>query len=136
MYKYLLTAVFLFMTACGSSPRHMPGHQTHNSRTDSPAENSRVLRGHASWYGRKFHGRTTANGEKYNMRDMTAAHKTLPFGTIVEVTDPSTGRSVKVRINDRGPFVKGRIIDLSRKAADRLGIRERGTAPVEVRILK
>jgi len=91
--------------------------------------------GIASWYGPGFHGRTTANGELYDMYAFTAAHKTLPFGTVVEVVDLDTGRSVVVRINDRGPFVPGRIIDLSYAAAGALGILERGTARVGLIVL-
>lgn len=92
--------------------------------------------GIASWYGPGFHGRTTANGELYDMYAFTAAHKTLPFGTVVKVVDLRTGRSVVVRINDRGPFVPGRIIDLSYAAALELGIVERGTAEVGLIILR
>ena len=77
--------------------------------------------GIASWYGPGFHGKTTASGERFNQNVMTAAHPTLKFGTMVTVTNQKTGRSVKVRINDRGPFVKGRIIDLSKAAAQRIG---------------
>lgn len=72
--------------------------------------------GMASWYGGKFHGRTTASGEVYNMYSLTAAHKTMKFGTKVKVTNLSNNKSVIVRINDRGPFIKGRVIDLSKKA--------------------
>ncbi len=89
-------------------------------------------RGTASWYGRKFHGRNTSSGEKYNMHAMTAAHKTLPLGTWVQVTNLANGRKVRVRINDRGPFVRGRIIDLSYAAAKKLGMVGPGTAPVEI----
>ncbi|SOE86293.1 rare lipoprotein A [Burkholderia sp. YR290] len=78
--------------------------------------------GHASWYARKFEGRRTANGERYNGHAMTAAHRSLPFGTYVRVTSLSTTRSVVVRINDRGPFIKGRVIDLSYAAASALGL--------------
>lgn len=78
--------------------------------------------GLASWYGPGFHGKTTANGEIFDMYAISAAHKTLPFGTIVRVTDLETGRSLVVRINDRGPFVEGRIIDLSFGAARLLGL--------------
>ncbi|MGC9529285.1 MAG: septal ring lytic transglycosylase RlpA family protein [Candidatus Bipolaricaulaceae bacterium] len=91
--------------------------------------------GIASWYGPNFHGKTTANGELYDMYAFTAAHKTLPFGTVVEVVDLETGRSVVVRINDRGPFVAGRIIDLSRAAAEALGMVERGITRVGLRVL-
>ena len=89
--------------------------------------------GIASWYGKDFHEKPTATGEVYDMYAMTAAHKTLPLGTWVVVTDLGTQRSVRVRINDRGPFVKDRIIDLSYGAADELGIVEQGTTEVEVR---
>ena len=94
-----------------------------------------VQTGTASWYGEKFHGRKTSNGETYNMYDMTAAHKTLPLGVSVRVTQLDTGRSVVVRVNDRGPFVKGRIIDLSYAAAKDLGIVGAGTGPVRVEAL-
>lgn len=91
--------------------------------------------GIASWYGPGFQGKTTANGELYDMFAFTAAHKTLPFGTVVKVVDLETGRSVVVRINDRGPFVPGRIIDLSYAAARELGIVGAGTAKVGLIIL-
>jgi rare lipoprotein A len=86
--------------------------------------------GGASWYGPGFHGKTAASGERFNENAMTAAHKTLPFGTKVVVTDQRTGKSVTVKINDRGPFHKGRIIDLSKAAATKLGIRNAGTGKV------
>lgn len=89
-------------------------------------------RGIASWYGKKFHGRKTSNGEIYDMYGMTAAHKTLPLGTYVEVRNLSNGKTIKLRINDRGPFVRGRIIDLSYTAAKRLNILGPGTGRVEV----
>ena len=94
-----------------------------------------VERGVASWYGENFHGRRTSGGEPYDMYAMTAAHKTLPLPTYVRVTDLDTGNRVVVRINDRGPFVEGRIIDLSYAAALKLGIAGAGTARVEVRAL-
>ena len=92
--------------------------------------------GIASWYGPGFDGRHTANGEIYDMNGISAAHKTLPFGTIVQVVDLSTGKSVVVRINDRGPFIDGRIIDLSKGAAERLGIINKGITKVGLRILR
>ncbi|WP_457596588.1 septal ring lytic transglycosylase RlpA family protein [Hydrogenimonas sp.] len=91
--------------------------------------------GIASWYGPNFHGGKTSNGETYNMYAMTAAHKTLPMNTMVRVTNKRNGRSVVVRINDRGPFVKGRIIDLSYIAGKKLGIDRTGTAPVKLTVL-
>lgn len=91
--------------------------------TDGEAETGRALQsGKASWYGPGFHGRRTASGERFNQNAMTAAHKSLPFGSRVRVVNQQTGQSVVVRINDRGPFVRGRIIDLSRASAQAIGI--------------
>ncbi len=92
--------------------------------------------GLASWYGTSEQGRKTASGERFDRNAMTAAHPSLPFGTIVRVTSLDNGRTVKVRINDRGPFVRGRIIDLSAAAAARLGIREDGIARVRVAVYR
>lgn len=92
-------------------------------------------RGHASWYGPRFHGRLTANGERYDMYALTAAHKTLPFGTVVRVRSEVLGREVDVRINDRGPFAPGRVIDVSRAAAEALGLVDAGVAAVSLRLL-
>lgn len=89
-------------------------------------------RGHASWYGTKFHGRRTSSGEPYDMFALTAAHKTLPLPSYVRVTNLDNGRSLVVKVNDRGPFHPGRIIDLSYTAAVRLGVYQAGFAPVEV----
>ena len=91
--------------------------------------------GIASWYGPDFHSKKTSNGEVYNMYDMTAAHKTLPMNTVVRVDNLENGKSIVVRINDRGPFVKGRIIDLSNKAAHEIDMVRRGTAKVRVTVL-
>jgi rare lipoprotein A len=87
-------------------------------------------RGQASWYGPRFHGRRTASGERYDMYALTAAHKTLPFGTLVRVRSVMTGREVDVRINDRGPFAKGRVIDVSKAAAQALGMMDNGVKEV------
>ncbi|MFW6198326.1 MAG: septal ring lytic transglycosylase RlpA family protein [Acidobacteriota bacterium] len=89
----------------------------------------------ASWYGDQYHGRQTASGEVYDMYDLTAAHKTLPFGTRLRVTHPRTGRSVVVKVNDRGPFVRGRELDLSYGAADALGMVAEGVARVRIQRL-
>ncbi|MCP3687296.1 MAG: septal ring lytic transglycosylase RlpA family protein [Gammaproteobacteria bacterium] len=94
-----------------------------------------VQRGVASWYGKKFHGRKTSSGEVYNMHAMTAAHKTLPLPSYVRVKNLTNGRSVVVKVNDRGPFVDDRIIDLSYAAATKLGVVGPGTAAVEVSVL-
>lgn len=91
--------------------------------------------GVASFYGKRFHGRRTANGERFNMNAMTAAHKTLPFGTFVRVINPANGRTVIVRINDRGPFIRGREIDLSRAAAQEIGMIQRGHARVQLDVV-
>ncbi len=91
--------------------------------------------GYASWYGPKFHGRKTASGEPYNMHALTAAHKSLPFGTLVRVTNLENGKSVVVRINDRGPYVAGRIIDLSYAAAKKIGLDKIGVAKVRLEII-
>jgi len=91
--------------------------------------------GIASWYGRDFHGKLTANGERYNMHALSAAHKTLPLPSLVRVTNLENGRSVVVRVNDRGPFVKGRLIDLSYAAANALEYTGQGTARVRVQSL-
>lgn len=93
------------------------------------------LNGNASWYGGKFVGKQTANGEIFNTKLLTAAHKTLPFESIVEVTNLANGKKIKVRINDRGPFIKGRIIDLSKKAASKIDILKSGTAKVSLKII-
>ncbi|PNV83585.1 MAG: septal ring lytic transglycosylase RlpA family lipoprotein [Sulfurimonas sp.] len=91
--------------------------------------------GNASWYGPDFHGKLTSNGETYNMYDMTAAHKTLPMNTIVKVTNKKNGLSTVVRINDRGPFIATRIIDLSNTAARKIDMIADGTAPVTIEVL-
>ena len=91
--------------------------------------------GIASWYGDDFQGKTTANGEIYNMHKLTAAHQTLPFHTMVEVENLENGKKVLVRINDRGPFLKNRIIDLSLLAAQRLAMTDKGTAAVNIRLI-
>lgn len=97
-------------------------------------ESSYRERGLASWYGKKFNGHNTSNGERYDMYAMTGAHKTLPIPSYVRVTNLDNGKSVVVRINDRGPFHQGRIIDLSYAAAQRIGIHKAGTGRVEVEI--
>lgn len=93
-------------------------------------------RGSASYYAAKFNGRRTASGERFDNANMTAAHRTLPFGTRVRVTNVTTGKSVIVRINDRGPFTAGRLIDVSRAAADELGFVARGHGTVELAVIE
>ena len=111
-----------------------------NRRPATPAEPEKLgaplQKGFASWYGPGFHGRRTANGERYDMNALTAAHPSLPFGTRVAVRNVRTGQSVTVRINDRGPFSKSRILDLSYAAAREVGMIGPGTAYVEIHPLK
>ena len=95
-----------------------------------------VERGQGVWYGGKFHGRKTASGERFDKNAMTAAHKRLPFHTVVRVTNLRNGRSVQVRINDRGPYRKGRIIDVSEAAAKKLGFFARGVTQVKLEVVK
>jgi rare lipoprotein A len=104
--------------------------------TPEPVKKGWTQKGEASWYGKPYHGRATASGERYDMHEMTAAHQTLPFHTVVRVRNLDNGREVKVRITDRGPFVKGRILDLSYKAAKKLGMVEKGVVPVKITVLE
>jgi rare lipoprotein A len=106
-----------------------------STKPAAPRE-SETLRGVASWYGEEFAGRTTANGEIFDPSMLTAAHRTLPFGTILDVMNTNTRQSVRVRINDRGPYVGNRVIDLSYAAAQQIGLVEPGIGPVEIRIVK
>ena len=92
--------------------------------------------GQGSYYADKFRGRPTASGTPYRPSKLTAAHNTLPFGTKIRVTNTRTGRSVKVTVNDRGPHVKGRIVDLSKKAARRIGLVDAGVAPVQLKVVR
>lgn len=110
-------AGMVVLTGCASAPRAGGGIET----------------GVASYYAYKYHGRATASGERFDMNEFTAAHQTLPFGARVRVTNLDNGKSVTVRINDRGPFVKGRVIDLSLAAAKRIDMINAGLANVEVR---
>lgn len=115
---------------CASPPKRttpVPGYEEQLQ----PAE-----RGLASWYGEAYRGKTTASGEKFNPDKLTAAHRTLRFGTIAEVRNLQNNRTVVVQITDRGPFIKGRVIDLSEAAARQLGMIKAGVVPVEVRLLR
>lgn len=93
------------------------------------------LLGIASWYGPRFHGRPTASGEIFDMHALTAAHRTLPMGTVIRAVNLSNGKSVIVRINDRGPFIQGRVLDLSFKAAQHLDMIDRGIVPIRIEVL-
>ena len=106
-----------------------------NFATPAYAKNKKVQIGKGSWYGKAFHGKRTASGERYNMYDFTAAHKSFPFNSMVKVTNLKNGRSIVVRINDRGPYSGGRIIDLSYLAAKKLGYAKRGVAKLKLQYL-
>lgn len=139
-----LAAAAMLLQACGSTggpassephiQQHAGGPQSSYARPSAPKVSYDVV-GVASWYGKPYHGRKTASGQVYNMYRMTAAHPSLPFGTRVAVTNLDNGRTVVVTINDRGPFVKGRIIDVSRKAASELGFLSDGLTRVGVRVV-
>lgn len=125
--SFVRTAILFILSlavlqACASAPR-------------APSQPSDRFEGLASWYGQEFAGRTTANGELFDPMRLTAAHRTLPFGTVLEVTNPANGRAVRVRINDRGPFVGDRIIDLSYRAALELDLVELGVAPIQAHVV-
>jgi len=117
----------------GFAPSYVPQHR--RIYKQPYFYNGYEQKGIASWYGADFDGKPTASGEIYDMYAHTAAHKTLPLGTIVKVTNLNNGKSTVVKINDRGPFVKGRIIDLSYSAARDIGIDKTGTAPVILRVV-
>ena len=133
----LLIVVFLLLTACG--PRH---RVVYERRIPSPEKETKiekretreVQQGIASWYGKDFHGKHTSSGEVYDMYQLTCAHQTLPLGTMVMVTNLENGKSVELKVNDRGPFVKGRIIDVSYAAAKMLDMCEKGTTMVKVEV--
>jgi rare lipoprotein A len=135
----ILAALLLLLGGCGTKSWRSGGvvgskPYTIRGKTYYPLQSARgfVEEGIASWYGPGFHGKRTANGEIYNMNAMTAAHKILPLGTMVRVINKNNGRSLVLRINDRGPFVDDRVIDLSRAAAEKLDVLAKGTAPVRI----
>lgn len=107
-----------------------------NAQTETKQYKNYNQSGVASWYGRQFHGRTTANGEKFNMHNMTAAHKTLPLGCVVRVTNKANGKSVIVKVNDRGPFVGNRVLDLSYAASKALDFTDKGVANVKIEVIQ
>lgn len=121
-----LLLILLLATGIGCAPTK-PGGIGQKGYTEE---------GKASYYSNKLHGRKMANGDKYNRHQLTAAHRTLPFGTKVKVTNLETNKSVKVKITDRGPFVKGRVVDLSEAAAKRLDYISAGIVPVRIKVVK
>ncbi|MGA2297323.1 MAG: septal ring lytic transglycosylase RlpA family protein [FCB group bacterium] len=138
---FLFIAIVFIFSGCSSFVRFssQPGNNYSKNKNDASTDYSVVagqtFRGKASYYADEFNGRQTSSGEIFDMNDFTAAHKTLPFGTIVEVKNLLNGKTVTVKINDRGPFVADRIIDLSKAAAMQIDLIRTGTADVELRII-
>lgn len=133
---WIVLPVFCALVAAGCSgsyPRFTPRDEAARTSRNAADHN---LEGIASYYADEFDGKHTASGEIYNMQAMTAAHRTLPFNTMVRVTNKQNGRSIVVRVNDRGPFKNDRIIDLSLAAAKKLGLIAHGTAPVTMEVLE
>ena len=124
--RLALVALCAFVIACGAPAKKAPPKKRVGAAQTTGAS------GKASWYGGRHHGGPTASGERFNKNAMTAAHKTFPFGTRVRVTNLKNGRSVVVRINDRGPYGPGRVIDLSEAAAREIDMIEAGVVPVRV----
>ncbi|MGW8267593.1 MAG: septal ring lytic transglycosylase RlpA family protein [Longimicrobiales bacterium] len=134
----LLPAALLFQgcTLVGGSSASPPSPVPEAPETPEASSSAWTQTGVASWYGEDFHGRDTASGEPYDMNDLTCAHPTLSFGTRLRVENLDNGRSVIVRVNDRGPFAKSRILDVSRKAAQELGMIGPGTARVRISVVE
>ncbi len=132
-----LFAILLFVASCTPSPRFSDRSysKTRSSKQPKKFKVGQTWTGKASWYGPNFHGKKCANGEVFNMNGISAAHKELPFGTILKVTNLGNGRSCNVRINDRGPFIRGRMLDLSKGAAKKLGSLGDGVIEVKVKIV-
>tara|TARA_X000000368_G_C22660988_1_gene549603 strand:- start:200 stop:643 length:444 start_codon:yes stop_codon:yes gene_type:complete len=136
--KILLTIIFL-LVSCGSNIAYGDYLNTtgmSRKQIESIKNHPKTQIGIASYYGKKFHKKRTANGEIFNMYKVSAAHKSYPLGTKVRVTNLENGKSLKLVINDRGPFVSGRIIDLSYKAARKLGFVNQGTVKVRIDVLR
>jgi rare lipoprotein A len=129
-----LASLAFGLVGCATARPSPPAAAPQSPTTAHPDAGKRVA-GLASWYGQQHHGRRTASGELYDMNKLTAAHRTFPFGTRLRVTNVENGRSVVVRVNDRGPHVDGRILDLSHHAAATLGMIEAGVARVEAVVL-
>ena len=125
---WMVMATLTVLAGCSTAPDRGRPESQPAALTISPG--AELGRGRASWYGPGFHGKRTASGERFDMNDLTAAHRTLPFGTRVRVRNTKNGREVVVRINDRGPQISGRIIDLSKAAAAVLDLLQAGEAPV------
>lgn len=131
--------IMCFVVSCGSSIAYgdyVNSNGMSRKQIEAIKNHPRVQVGIASYYGSKFHKKRTANGEIFNMYKISAAHKTLPLGTKVRVINLKNGKSLTMKINDRGPFAKGRIIDLSYKAAQKLGFVNQGTTKVRIEVIR
>ncbi len=135
-YFRLAPIICLFQLNCSPSVRYAAEDDRPVLRSQKNFRQAKVLEGNASYYGKKFHGRKTANGEVFDMYKKTAAHRELPFETMLKVTNKSNNRSVIVRVNDRGPFKEGRILDLSYGAAREIDMIGDGVAEVRIEILR
>ncbi len=138
MRASLVIAVLLVLAGCRTPANRIkdPANDLETPYVSGPDGKQHDLIGRASWYGERFQGRTTASGEPFDMYAFTAAHKTLPFHTIVRVRDPASNKTVVVRITDRGPYSKGRVIDLSWAAAHDLEMEQRGVIDVTLTVLQ
>lgn len=123
---FFATLLVVAITAC-STPK---------TPTTSFKKTASTFTGTTSWYGRKFNGRRTASGERFNMHKLTAAHRTLPFGTVLEITNLENDKKIFVTVNDRGPFIKNRVLDLSYAAAKELDFIRTGTARIRARVVE
>lgn len=139
--KYILYLILiLFLFNCTSSPRYGSGNylpKNHStSKISKNFKNKKILIGESSYYADDFHGKITANGETYDMYGLTAAHKTLPLNTIIKVTNLSNKKTAILRVNDRGPYAKGRILDCSYGAAIKLGFLDQGVTRVKIEVIE
>jgi rare lipoprotein A len=126
MKKLLIPTFSLFLTSCATDSGVI-------ERLQDTVSLNRIYQGYATWYSS---GRKTASGERFNPNGMTVAHRTLPFGTVLKLTNPENGNSIKVVVNDRGPFVKGKDLDVSRGGAKALGFKEKGSAKLNIEVVK
>ena len=138
-HKILLITISFIFYSCGPTIAHgdyINSDGMSRKEIEAIRNHPEVQIGIASYYGKKFHRKLTANGQRFNMYKVSAAHKTLPLGTRVKVTNLNNGKSIRLTINDRGPFKKGRILDLSYKAAQKLGFVNEGTTKVRIDVIK
>ena len=144
--KYLSIMTLLYITNCTNAPRYsksdLPRQNKDNKvsnktiKNKSPKKHRKVIKGISSFYAEDFHGKLTANGEVYDMYGLTAAHKTMPLNTICRVTNLENDKSLILRINDRGPYIKGRILDCSYGAAKKLDFIKQGTTMVKIEVIE